>query len=177
VTSTHYNYFRDFDPAIGRYVQSDPIGLRGGVNTYGYADANPIVRMDPKGLATLMCTAPLHALGQAGKDAYRAKVPLLHHKFLCVVDAAGNSSCGGQDRKGYGFFPGSPGKPSDDKLPGAGEGTCKLEDPRKCVDNCVLRKITDRRRPWYSIGPDGTDCQEWADDVLLQCKAECKGQS
>jgi RHS repeat-associated protein len=32
-TNTHQNYFRDYDPAIGRYVQSDPIGLRGGGST------------------------------------------------------------------------------------------------------------------------------------------------
>ncbi|QDR37123.1 RHS repeat-associated core domain-containing protein, partial [Pseudomonas aeruginosa] len=32
----HYNYFRDYDPETGRYVESDPIGLRGGVNTVGY---------------------------------------------------------------------------------------------------------------------------------------------
>ena len=30
-TGTHYNYFRDYDPTIGRYEQSDPIGLRGGM--------------------------------------------------------------------------------------------------------------------------------------------------
>ena len=37
----NYNYFRDYDPSIGRYVQSDPIGLLGGVNTFGYGYSNP----------------------------------------------------------------------------------------------------------------------------------------
>jgi RHS repeat-associated protein len=41
-TGLHYNYFRDYDPATGRYVQSDPAGLLAGVNTYAYVGANPI---------------------------------------------------------------------------------------------------------------------------------------
>lgn len=46
----HHNYSRDYDSALGRYVQSDPIGLADGPNTYGYARQNPIHNSDPFGL-------------------------------------------------------------------------------------------------------------------------------
>ena len=49
-TGLHYNYFRDYDPVVGRYAESDPIGLHGGPNTYGYGLQNPLDNTDPYGL-------------------------------------------------------------------------------------------------------------------------------
>ena len=50
-TGLHYNYFRDgYDSATGRYTQSDPIGLRGGINTYAYSWNAPTMYADPSGL-------------------------------------------------------------------------------------------------------------------------------
>lgn len=48
-TGLHYNYFRDYDPAIGRYLETDRIGLEGGQNIYAYVEGNPISRIDVAG--------------------------------------------------------------------------------------------------------------------------------
>ena len=57
-TGLHYNYFRDYDPTTGRYVQSDPIGLDGGLNTYAYVGGNPLGYVDFLGLCR--CIAKGH---------------------------------------------------------------------------------------------------------------------
>ncbi len=45
-----YNYFRDLEPGTGRYLESDPVGLDGGISTYGYAGSNPLRFIDSSGL-------------------------------------------------------------------------------------------------------------------------------
>jgi RHS repeat-associated protein len=50
-TGLHYNWHRYYEPWTGRYLSSDPIGLRGGFNAYGYVKASPLAHSDPRGLA------------------------------------------------------------------------------------------------------------------------------
>jgi RHS repeat-associated protein len=50
VVELHYNYFRDYDPRVGRYVQSDPIGIEDDLNTYAYVHSRSLSEIDPFGL-------------------------------------------------------------------------------------------------------------------------------
>lgn len=66
-TGLHYNYFRTYDPLTGRYITSDPIGIWGDINTYSYAEGNPISIYDPFGLFGI---ADLPKVPQGVTDAF-----------------------------------------------------------------------------------------------------------
>lgn len=101
-TGLNYNYFRDYEPGTGRYVESDPIGLRGGISTYGYVGDKPLRSIDPRGLSSvddfvncmarnatrempLNCYDTLFAEAQGSIEIFRAGCSAVNHGLECFT--------------------------------------------------------------------------------------------
>ena len=72
-TGLHYNHFRDYEHGVGRYIESDPIGLKTGINTYVYVGSNPLLFRDIHGLARWQVIDSLElgaAIGIGGKIVF-----------------------------------------------------------------------------------------------------------
>lgn len=172
-TGLYYNYFRYYDPEIGRYLTSDPIGLAGGINTYAYVSNNPINAVDPTGLRASYCQRPLGDYsGENGGGP-----PLFNHQFICVTLIDGTVRCDStnnpdDDTNPLTPAPGSPSLPERDN-----EDIAQCEDidddKNRCFEECVLEQW-EKPRPDYAIGPLGTDCQEYSSDIRNICEAKCR---
>jgi len=72
-----YNWHRDYNPALGRYTESDPMGLGAGINTYGYVGAAPLMFVDPEGLQSpLQCANPANVAACVEAGIIEAPKPL-----------------------------------------------------------------------------------------------------
>lgn len=92
-TARNYNMARDYNPALGRYVESDPVGLKAGINTCSYANGSPVLNADRSGLLALSLETYWHMNAtfndriHAGYTA--ADGPLRAQR----IDGSGCSSC------------------------------------------------------------------------------------
>ena len=114
-TSINYNYFRDYDSQVGRYVESDPIGLNAGVNTYAYALNGPLKFVDPNGLQSVVGPNPggpssspiLPSTGGPGNMGPRPAYPDTTNSVKCAAECTSTASKGAKRcMSSCGFTPG-----------------------------------------------------------------------
>jgi RHS repeat-associated protein len=153
-TGLHYNYFPDFDPSLGIYKQSDPIDLRGGLNTYAYVNGRPLMLIDPRGLRSRVCCRGIPAtLNVAGH---------------CYIETDNNG------RTTFGLF----GGPGTGMAPGIGQiyspagfdvgGSCGPWNNDCGTDDCVKNAAAGYpNRSVYDLG--GPNSNTFASTVATKC--------
>ena len=147
-SALHYNYFRDYDPSLGRYVQSDPIGFDGGLNTFSYVLNAPLSYSDPFGLDINLCFYSDAAMGFG------------HVGF----GLPGESSTQGFYPTGNPFS--SPGtvKPDEQK-----ESQCKTVESLPEQDECMSKCRENRKSNPGRYTLLGRQCTSFTRDFLSKC--------
>ena len=119
-TGLNYNYFRDYEPGTGRYVESDPVGLAGGINIFSYVDSNPLSSVDPVGLLDFRYWGNWCGPGWTGGQFHTPYIPYDETFYKPPVDKL-DTACMHHDKCYY---------KCRDKFP------CQKGGRGRCMTNC-----------------------------------------
>lgn len=165
-TGLHHNYYRDYDPVTGRYLQSDPIGLGGGINTYAYALANPVSFTDRFGLWVQRCA---RKLGSQFNAPMKPSGNPFRHDYISVSGKTYSFQAGGS---GLRNMLGSQGWVDNvNELPTNDKCVTLCNDDR--FDKYVIAASVLVGEPKYCVIPGipgRRNCQTWANDVIKLAK-------
>ena len=155
----YYYRARSYDSVVGRFLEKDPIGFRGGdMNLYAYVSGSPLKWTDPFGLEVQICSR-----------LWTPTSLFSPHTFLCV-----DGNCSGKYPSGnFLVSPGEIRDNSDDKLKASCSAVPGQQSDPTCFESCVEKRILRRGSSGDLYNYIGANCGQWAVDVISQCRLQC----
>ena len=152
-TGLHYNYRRFYDPATGRYVTSDPIGLEGGISRFAYVNHDPLNGYDPMGEA-----AGGRRGGGGGGASSAFDLPSLPQG---AVDGIAGFGDGMLSVISLGLWNGS-----------SARGALGIGSVNSCSDNYGYGKIGGEVAAMLILGQARNRCNSFTEDTLVNVKPQ-----
>ncbi|MBP6668254.1 MAG: RHS repeat-associated core domain-containing protein [Gemmatimonadales bacterium] len=144
----YYMRARYYDPALGRWISEDPIGIAGGLNVYAYAGNDPVNGRDPSGLKLVCTTVELDGYGGGRRECRDVWGPLdwLDPGEQCAMDAFHDPECSGYpDQDVLDYFSGIGGN--------KGPQGCEILRTPNCAGKSPYRRSLEMAACSATVGP------------------------